>query len=111
MDSVPSTSILLFGDFTDPWYESMLQINKDARTTPWLRSFLDHVTAVIRKETKDMDPRLMQSMGGKDFVSLEEIVEMFRGVPEEHGLVQCIMAFIMRAVPMLRCVTHSNLQE
>lgn len=88
----------------DAWYQSLVNIHKDAVTTPWLRSFLNDMTSVIREETKSSDPKLMESLGGHNFTSLEEIVDMYRERPEEYGLVQCIMAFIMRAVPMLRYV-------
>lgn len=82
----------------------MVGIRKDLAISPWLRSFLDDMASVIREQIKDADPKLAATLGGSNFTSIEEIVDMYRDVPEESGFVQCIMSFVMRAVQMLRYV-------
>lgn len=102
--SASPLTVFLFGDYTDPWLDPVDDIYKTAGTLPWLRSFLDDVTSVVKNEIKCMDYTLAESIGGFNIESLQETAEMYRDAPEEYGLAQCIMGFIMRAVPLLQYV-------
>ncbi|TLD05220.1 uncharacterized protein PgNI_09998 [Pyricularia grisea] len=92
-------SILLFGDYTDPWADAFDRITLQATSSPWLQSFLDHVASIVLAETRQMDEPLRQSLmvRGTGFMlsSLAELADSYRGEKDPVGFVDAVMVYVM----------------
>ncbi|TLD34119.1 hypothetical protein PspLS_00335 [Pyricularia sp. CBS 133598] len=98
-------SILLFGDYTDPWVDAFDRITLQAASSPWLQAFLDHVASIVLAETRHMDGPLRQSLtvGGTGvmFSSLTDLADAHRGKTDNVGFVDAVMVYVVRAVALL----------
>ena len=99
-----ATTVLLFGDQTDPWVEGIDQLYKLAASTPWLKLFLDELADVVKAEAKSatLDRPLRGSLG--HFSSLQELGERYRHSAEEYGLVRALLLHTIRAGTLLQWV-------
>lgn len=98
-------SILLFGDYTDPWADAFDRITLQAASSPWLQNFLDDVASIVLAETRRMDGPLRQSLivrgTGVMFSSLAELADSHRGKKDHVGFVDAVMVYVVRAVALL----------
>ena len=99
-----TTTILLFGDQTDLWVDSIEQLYKKAASTPWLKSFLDKLADVINTEVKTltMDRNLKDSFG--HFSSLQELSERYHRSTDELGMVRALLVHTVGAGTLLQWV-------
>jgi hypothetical protein len=97
-----TTTILLFGDQTDSWVDGIDQLYKQAASTPWLKTFLDKLSDVIRAEAKviTMDRTLHNSLG--HFSSLQELGERYRHTTDDLGVVRSLLLHTVRAGTLLQ---------
>ncbi|KAF3001767.1 t1pks [Curvularia kusanoi] len=98
----PCSTVLLFGDATDSWVDGLDQAYSKASSTPWLRTFLEEMTATVTSEAKKclLDRTLQDSLG--HFSSLQELGERYRRVPDQFGVVQAILLHTVRASALLQ---------
>lgn len=99
-----SFTVLLFGDYTDPWLEPINCIIEEATSTPWLHSFLKDAAVILKSQTEAMDPKLRKGFAGGNFTSLQQVADMYRDDIDDVGFVHAVMVYIMRAVMLLRYV-------
>ncbi|KIM92530.1 hypothetical protein OIDMADRAFT_62490 [Oidiodendron maius Zn] len=99
-----ATTILLFGDQTDSWVDSIDQLYKQAASTSWLKSFLEKLADVIKEEAKTstMDRALQDSLGR--FSSLQELGERYLHSNDELGMVRALLLHAVRAGTLLQWV-------
>lgn len=98
------TTILLFGDQTDPWIDGIDQLYQQAASTPWLKSFLDQLADVINAEAKNitLDRAIQDSLGR--FSSLQELGERYRYHTDSLGVVRCLLLYTVRVGTLLQRV-------
>lgn len=106
MDS--ERTVLLFGDYTEPWVESIDRLCRQARSTPWLQSFLTDIVNVFKDEKKELEPFLQDSLG--EFSNLEDLVEKFRNTTDEISYVQGLMLYTVRSACLLEYVSRPPLK-
>ncbi|KAI6432250.1 Type I Iterative PKS [Pyricularia oryzae] len=98
-------SILLFGDYTDPWIDALDGITLQAASSPWLQKFLDDVASIVLAEARQMDGPLRQSLTvgstGVMFSSLADLADAHRGKTDDVGFVDAVMVYIVRAAALL----------
>lgn len=94
-----ATTILLFGDQTDSWVDSLDQLCKQAASTPWLQLFLDKLADVINGEAKaiTLGPQLRDSLG--HFSSLQELGERYRHSNDECKFVTDVLRVTVKSGP------------
>ncbi len=99
-----TTTILLFGDQTDSWVNGLDQLYKQAVAEPWLRSFLNQLTAAIIAEatTITLDRKLRDSLG--QFSSLQELGDRYRHTTDELGVVRTLLLHAVAAGTLLQWV-------
>jgi zearalenone synthase (nonreducing iterative type I polyketide synthase) len=99
-----ATTILLFGDQTDPWVAGIEQLQKAASSTPWLQLFLDDLADVIKTEVKatTIDAKLQDALG--NFSSLQELGEKYRNITDELGVVRTLLLHTVRTGFLLQWV-------
>lgn len=56
-------SVIFIGDQTDSWIDRIDYITKNAKETPWLKSFMRDLCYTIKNELKDMEPAVTKSLG------------------------------------------------
>ena len=102
--STTTTTLLLFGDQTDPWVDGLDQLYKQAATQPWLRSFLDQLAAAINAEATliTLDRKLRDSLG--HFSSLQELGERYQHTADELGVVRTLLRHAVVAGTLLQWV-------
>ncbi|KAH7357483.1 non-reducing polyketide synthase [Pyrenochaeta sp. MPI-SDFR-AT-0127] len=98
----PQRTVLLFGDYTEPWVESIDHLCRQARSTPWLQLFLNDIVDIFKDEKKHLEPFLQDSLG--EFSNLEEIAEKFRNATDEISYVQGLMLYTVRAACLLKWI-------
>lgn len=101
MPSVAQT-VLYFGDQTDAWLEGIDQLFRQAKTTPWLRSFLDDLVRLFKEGSHGMDSVLQESLG--NFSTLLELADRYRHTADEVGLVHAILLHAVRSAMLLQYV-------
>lgn len=105
MKQVPRT-ILLFGDYTESWIDSIDSLCKQADSTPWLQSFLNDIVLLIKDHKKDVEPFLQASLG--DFTDLQDLADRWRHTKDELSFVQGLMLYTVRAAFLLQYVQSNK---
>ncbi len=96
-------TVLLFGDQSDAFAESIDFICKQAEHQPWLRSFLADTSSVLRDETRHWEQALRESLG--TFYTIQELSDQFRHQGDDVGMAHGLLVFIMRQSLLLQSVT------
>lgn len=97
------SKLLLFGDQTDSFYATIKQIYQQPSTSPWLRSFPQDVTSILRTETREFDYKIRNSLGGP-FTDLLQLAERFRDQEDQYGLAHTLLVSVARAGVLLQYV-------
>lgn len=95
-------SVLLFGDYTEPWIESIDSLYKQAGSAPWLQSFLDDTVLVIKEQKKGAERFLQDCLG--EFTDLKDLADRYRHTTDEISYVQGLMLYTIRAAYLLQYV-------
>lgn len=98
MDSTYS-NVLLCGDVTDAWVDSLDYVYALAATTPWLQSFLIELFSIFRVEVRNMDGFLKESFG--ECSSFQELAQKYRYSGDEVGMVHVMLLYAVRAALLL----------
>ncbi|KAM0716792.1 hypothetical protein Q7P37_008237 [Cladosporium fusiforme] len=97
-----SESVLLFGDYTEPWIESIDSLCRQAVSEAWLQSFLDDTVTIIKEQKRSIERTLQDSLG--EFTDLKDLADRHRGRTDEISYVQGLMLFTVRAAYLLQWV-------
>ncbi|KAL4948626.1 conidial yellow pigment biosynthesis polyketide synthase [Aspergillus filifer] len=96
------STVLLFGDVTDPWVEGIDYVYSQAATKSWLQSFLGNLFSAIKAETRAMDRALQDSF--RDCSSFQELAERYRHRGDDFGMAHAMLIYAVRAVVLLETV-------
>ena len=99
-------TVLLFGDQSDAFVESIDYICKQAEHHSWLRSFLADTFAVLNDETRHWECALRRSLGS--FHTIQELSDQFRHQGDVTGIAHGLLVFIMRQSLLLQSVIPSH---
>ncbi|KAI9717847.1 MAG: polyketide synthase pks13 [Chrysothrix sp. TS-e1954] len=102
-------TVLLFGDYTEPWTDSIDSLSEQADSIPWLQSFLNDVVLLIKDHRKDLEPFLQASLG--HFTDLQDLADRWRHTEDELGFVQVLMLYTVRAAFLLQWVKRENVLD
>lgn len=95
-------TVLLFGDYTEPWIESVDVLCKQADSTPWLHAFLDDIAQLMKDYRKELEPFLQASLG--EFTDLQTLADRWRHKEDEIAFVSGLMLYTIRAAFFLQYV-------
>lgn len=92
-------AVLVFGDATDDFYECLDHLFERSARRPWLRQFIQDVTAVVKREFESFSQFERQIIG--EFDSLVDLFRKLRRDEELVSHVRIVLVYITRAALVL----------